>query len=1215
MGPKAPQGLTLAQAANRALRGDVESQDSQLFLEQYHQKYAPGLRSSSPSQPLPPEAVHVQLQQYPRPAKVHQRFAGETGFPPVPKSDARAKAKAKAKADSLGRSARDRPADDKGYTAGTAKRSGVPRATPASVASTSYNQRASPPQSSRHPSGQKTSPFEIATIATESEAVDEDYVRNECLIAHAVTVNPSHLNLAATDDDDGGSHRDPRPPTQASVRPITRRKKLKSGLHNMEISQSPTQSNDGRSYEQYLPRGDDLISADSPEELEPVPQPYEPTSDPPDETRSLHDDDTGAVNFDNIDRYDIDRTAPDLLGMGEPTHGFSGGFSGYPETPAQHKNPFAGSKAHLLGSSQMFQVSSARRAFSPTSSRPSPDNIPVQDPSSPNNIISSPLKNFAGPLPLPDVTSSPQFLPPYDTSPTRQALQEQVASDDDARNTGLFQPKCRPPTALVETYEPVYRAHERNDRSQQSSFDVDSDEASYDHEERRYHRAMLKRMAAEKQLRSISYERQSISRDVVVPSTNTRQEKLQRTASQIYRDQCVERAGGGSQDAVEDSQAAIALHAVEDIDTQSEVIDDSQAGILLLSQEHVKDVSSNVGVVLDTLPNTEDSPTVSPLAEYASSASKPLHESNRPRQGCVDAIPDTSPTRLRPLGDMLPHSSDEASKSESFLNLLDSSFKGSSLDRSGGCSDPLPSIIRSRSPSKAAKLLSHSQRQIAHPPYDMEAQNVPEDVLPTGPEHTTTVDGTRTVLDVSSSPPSLVADTKSMPPGKRENEQSMSPEGPSSSVSTLSVLTTTPTFTSKTTPLTQESPTHISNLTSSSSNEPQTSPAVAKAKRRGSSGTAPKTKPLVTPQKSHRSSIRRLRGSFPRPASVSMGDLARSPSSEPRAFEQSANLSRLSRTSLRQTSGSREISRGSGANLFQGMAFAISFQQRQPGEKDSQYNSRMGLSIKLADKIKRAGGRVLASGFDELFEVSAIKTAEVASSTPPQDEEIKLTSAARNTGFTALIADGHSRKVKYMQALALGLPCIHERWITTCVEKQKLIDWSDYLLCAGNSSFLGNAIRSRTLPSYDVESAKLCTILENRPRLLQGSRILLVLRKQDESMKMAYVFLARVLGASLSRVYSLDEAKRQLKASEDTGYPYDWVYVEKKLAAKADLLEGSVHTVSSSTTLADSSKKRKRKSEVGSAGPPPKKIRALSDELVIQSLILGRLIEEGEISC
>ncbi|ROV96891.1 hypothetical protein VPNG_09271 [Cytospora leucostoma] len=1196
MGPKAPQGLTLAQAANRALRGDVESQDSQLFLEQYHQKYAPGLRSSSPSQPLPSEAVHAQIQQYPRPAKVHQRFAGDTGFPP-------------------GRSARDRPADDKGYTAGTAKRSGVPRATPASVASTLYNQRASPPQSTKHLSGQKTSPFETATIATESEAVDQDYAGNDALIAHAVTVNPSHLILAATDDCDGGSHRDPRPPTQVSARPITRRKKPKPGLQNMETSQSPTQSNDGRSYEQYLPRGDDLISANSPEELEPVPQPHEHTSDPPDEIRSLLDDDTGAVNFDNIDRYDIDLTAPDLLGMAEPTLESPGGFIGYPETPAQHKNPFAGSKAHLLASSQMFQVSSARKAFSPTSSRPSPDNIPVQDPSSPNNIISSPLKNFAGPLPLPDITSSPQFLPPYDTSPTQQARQEQAASDDDARNTALFQPKCRPPTALVETYEPVHRAHEKNERSQQSNLDVDSDEASYDHEERRYHRAMLKRMAAEKQLRSISYERQSVSRDVVVPSTNTRQEKAQRTASQIYRDQCVGRAEEGSQDAVEDSQAAIALPAVEDIDTQSEVIDDSQAGVLLLSQEHVKGVSSNVGVVLDTLPNTEDSPTVSPPAEDESSASKPLDESNGPRQGYVDAIPDTSPTRLRPLGEMLPHSSDEGSRSESFLNFLDSSFRGSSLDRSGGCSDPLPSNVRSRSPSKAAKLLRHSQRQNAHPPYDREAQSVPEDVLPHGPELTETVDGTKAVLNVSSSPPSPAVDTKSRSPGKRENEQSMSPEGPSSSVSSLSVLTTTPTFTSKTTPLTQESPTHISNLTSSSSNEPQTSPAVAKAKRRGSSGTAPKTKPLVTPEKSHRSSTRRLRGSFTRPASVSMGNIARSPSSEPRAFEQSAILSRLSRTSLRQTSGSRETSRGGGANLFSGMAFAISFQQRQPGEKDSRYNSRMGLSIKIADKIKQAGGKVLASGFDELFEISAIKTAEVASSTPPQDEEIKLTSAARNTGFTALIADGHSRKVKYMQALALGLPCIHERWITTCVEKQKLVDWSDYLLCAGNSSFLGNAIRSRNLPSYDVESAKLCTILENRPRLLHGSRILLVLRKQDESMKMAYVFLARVLGASLSRVYSLDEAKRQLKACEDTGYPYDWVYVEKKLAAKADLFsEGSVHTVSPSTIPADSSKKRKRKSEVGLAGPPPKKIRALSDELVIQSLILGRLIEEGEIS-
>jgi hypothetical protein len=123
-----------------------------------------------------------------------------------------------------------------------------------------------------------------------------------------------------------------------------------------------------------------------------------------------------------------------------------------------------------------------------------------------------------------------------------------------------------------------------------------------------------------------------------------------------------------------------------------------------------------------------------------------------------------------------------------------------------------------------------------------------------------------------------------------------------------------------------------------------------------------------------------------------------------------------------------------------------------------------------------------------------------------------------------------------------------------------------------------------------------------------------VLRKKDESQKMAYVFLARVLGASLSRVYSMDEAKRHLKASEDAGHPYSWVYVGDTMAVRADLFSDGASLASLPSTALTATKKRKRQSEAGSSlmSPPLKRIRTLSNELVIQSLILGRLLEEEE---
>lgn len=208
-------------------------------------------------------------------------------------------------------------------------------------------------------------------------------------------------------------------------------------------------------------------------------------------------------------------------------------------------------------------------------------------------------------------------------------------------------------------------------------------------------------------------------------------------------------------------------------------------------------------------------------------------------------------------------------------------------------------------------------------------------------------------------------------------------------------------------------------------------------------------------------------------------------------------------------------------------------------------------------------------------------------------------------GFTALIADGHSRKVKYMQALALGLPCIAVRWVMTCLDRHELVDWAPYLLSAGQSAFLGDAIRSRTLTPYDAATARLADIVGRRDKFLEGSRILAVVKKALESRKMAYVFLARVLGASLSRVYSVEEAKAEMKAAEDSGRPFDWVYVDGKPDEDALFAAGPGPGPAGG-------KKRKRTAAVA-AERPVKRVRTLSDELVIQSLILGRLIEEGEL--
>ncbi|KAK2070787.1 hypothetical protein P8C59_005256 [Phyllachora maydis] len=135
---------------------------------------------------------------------------------------------------------------------------------------------------------------------------------------------------------------------------------------------------------------------------------------------------------------------------------------------------------------------------------------------------------------------------------------------------------------------------------------------------------------------------------------------------------------------------------------------------------------------------------------------------------------------------------------------------------------------------------------------------------------------------------------------------------------------------------------------------------------------------------------------------------------------------------------------------------------------------------------------------------------------------------------------------------------------------------------------------------HKQRQVQLRDIVQQREQLLEGSKILLVMTKAAEKVRKPYVFLARVLGGTLSRVHNIDEARENMKAAEDAGQPYHWVYVDDK--TKPDALY---------TIQAEPSKKRKRMGVVP-IGPAPKKIRTINDELLIQSLILERLVEDTE---
>jgi len=168
------------------------------------------------------------------------------------------------------------------------------------------------------------------------------------------------------------------------------------------------------------------------------------------------------------------------------------------------------------------------------------------------------------------------------------------------------------------------------------------------------------------------------------------------------------------------------------------------------------------------------------------------------------------------------------------------------------------------------------------------------------------------------------------------------------------------------------------------------------------------------------------------------------------------------------------------AGLFQGMVFTLSF-----GPEDIAKRS-------IERKIRMHGGRLLQSGFDELFyDVDAMSDPAHHPMGNGNRQQLVMKAEVRDLGFTAVIAPVHSRRAKFLQALALGLPCLANRWIDDCIKKGKILDWQHYLLPAGESRYLGGALRSRTLPLSDAAITRLGDIY-GRQTIFDGWKVIAV---------------------------------------------------------------------------------------------------------------------------
>lgn len=1034
----------------------------------------------------------------------------------------------------------------------------------------------------------------------------------------------------------------------------------------MDFSDSPTQSNNDRSYEDYrLTQRRATRSSQSDEDAGLADHPDTQQTHVTDDRRTLHEDDTGAVNFDLVGFEDTQEDESALVNFdldpfpqetrskagfsdattdsdpeADPDHDYRDG-DGQDEAelppaqpwartrvPLSHcrtssnsmpppQTPLLGGrvfgKSSLLDGSQMFtQTSGIKKALSPTSSRPSPRIFP-NDTISPNpNAISSPLRDRGlRTSPVHGATSSPDFpLTARDPVDFEHETDTVPASPPfKPRNTR----RMPEPISSYVRSSPSLGA-ERN-RSDAVDFDSDSEEEY----RKRMNRLRVKRKQTEA-VRSMSFV--SVSRPSsgeeergVVPSTHREKKRTRaRTPAQQYLDQCHGKYSSDKDDArpatVANSQGVATKGGETDVAERSsneveQALRDSQ-GPAALPRPHGHDDKRSRNPRLpaieamatssgrDLIPETSPLPTAKgprKAAQVPSNQSTQVDTSSVPLQSSAARSSDAQVAH--PSGEQVPGTGaeDPVPKEADKLPVVDAHDPDDQ-----GTADYNDESLPSTLPPDADPPETHLHEEVpagagvspVPDPTEEETRSpAPEEVnkLPDAEEAPVNAKPNVEPEAVYSTPPAPSTPTSSSQPIRRSGRvrNVATPSGnpskasvPPPSSSSLTELTLTPVLSPSSTPDTAEC-----ERDDGLRNPSALSPAVARVQRQ----VRPRHS-LITysPARRREEGVRRNSVRSVRLSSVSTDGLA-SPGS-------------VSDTRIRSARSLKIVNDISQAHsgLFQGMVFAISFQSNDEKAK------------KQAETwIRQEGGSILETGFNELFEPGSFAL-PADSSVPFQSGPLQLMPTARDAGFTALIADNHSRKVKYMQALALGLPCLSWKWISACVAKNQLVDWTSYVLCAGPSMVLGNAIRSRSLTVYDAAKARLQDVMDQRPKLLESTEVLLFMKKsRSEEKRMPYMFLAQILGAALVRAHTLDEARAKLREREEAGQAFDWVYIDDNEAGVEQALFAKP---GQSTT-----RKRKRSSaDLGVSGRAPKRIRKLTDELVVQSLILGRLVEEGELN-
>ena len=342
-----------------------------------------------------------------------------------------------------------------------------------------------------------------------------------------------------------------------------------------------------------------------------------------------------------------------------------------------------------------------------------------------------------------------------------------------------------------------------------------------------------------------------------------------------------------------------------------------------------------------------------------------------------------------------------------------------------------------------------------------------------------------------------------------------------------------------------------------------------------------------------------------------------------------AERTRFSRTPSSET-GDDIADRETKSQLFRGMAFAISYKRSDEAAVEDREE--------VTALIVAHGGEVIED-FKDLFEktdIDGLATPAVsrANSTntsfapgsrrgsaqpnpAPQDDnknendndgDLRLTEHAKTLGFVAFIGDTYSRKSKFLQALALGLPCLSSFWIRGCIATKSILQWTGpYMLQAGEPRKMHGMVVTRFIQPYSAITARFENTFRDRKKMLGGMGVLFLLSKggrgkagADNNLKREhYLWLTRALGArQVRRVATATEVRRLIAEAEDG-------------AAEDEAARGQAPRAGWDIVYVDDGEKVGGvKRDVGMS-EEGRKTRVVSDEFVVQSLILGWLEDEN----